>query len=292
MSTDLVSIGMPVHNGEHYLEQAVRSNLDQTYPHFELIIADNASTDRTRELCEAFAQSDRRIRYVRNDANIGAAANYNKVFRMARGDYFRWSNADDVVAPTLLERTLPVLSARSDAVIAFGRTCFIDEAGDQLEIFHDDLDLRHDKASQRYIEFTRKYRLTNIIYGLMRSSAMRRTELMGNGKLPAGDINFLAAMILQGKFISIDDVLFYRRMHEAAFSALKERAQERQFWNASSARIACPRWRSIFADAKAVLRSPLPMREKLALLAFTAKRAYWERQALTRDVISLFSLRA
>jgi GT2 family glycosyltransferase len=73
-----VSIELPVFNGEEFLSSAIASILAQTYPDFELIISDNASTDRTETICREYAASDRRIRYYRNDRNLGAAVNFNR----------------------------------------------------------------------------------------------------------------------------------------------------------------------------------------------------------------------
>jgi glycosyltransferase involved in cell wall biosynthesis len=66
-----VSIGLPVYNGEKFLPEAITSLLAQTFEDFELIISDNASTDRTEEICRTFADQDKRIRYVGNQENIG-----------------------------------------------------------------------------------------------------------------------------------------------------------------------------------------------------------------------------
>ena len=90
----LVSIGMPVFNGEDYVEAALDSILTQTFTNFELIISDNASTDRTEEICNDFADSDDRIRYYRQEKNLGAAANFNRVFELSSGKYFKWAAHD------------------------------------------------------------------------------------------------------------------------------------------------------------------------------------------------------
>lgn len=80
-----VSIGLPVYNGEVFLAETLNSILSQTFQDFELIICDNASTDQTQEICRKFARQDERIRYYRNEANLGAAKNFNRVFSLARG---------------------------------------------------------------------------------------------------------------------------------------------------------------------------------------------------------------
>ena len=72
-----VTIGLPVYNGENYLAEAIDSILGQTFTDFELVISDNASTDRTEEICRKYADQNQRIRYFRHDRNRGASPNYN-----------------------------------------------------------------------------------------------------------------------------------------------------------------------------------------------------------------------
>jgi glycosyltransferase involved in cell wall biosynthesis len=285
----LVSIGIPVFNGERYLEQALRANLNQTATDFELIISDNASTDRTEMICRDYAASDSRVRFYRNERNVGAAANYNRLFHLAKGEFFRWSNADDLIAPNLVATLLPVLHSRPDVAIVYARTRLIDAEGNTIEDFNDNLDLQSDDASERYIELVNRLRLTNIIYGLMRASAMRRTELMGNGKLPAGDVSFLAAMVLLGKFVSADGTFFYRRMHDGAFSANRDPVKQQLFWRGSAKATTFASWRARLAEHRAILRSPIPARQKARLLGYSAKRLYWHRRQLASEVLGLFA---
>src|SRR5262245_45018612 len=103
-ATPRVSIGLPIFNGEKYVAQAFDSILAQTYADFELIISDNASTDQTEAICQAYANRDRRIRYYRNNRNLGAAANYNRVFDLSTGVYFKWAAHDDIVLPTFVTK--------------------------------------------------------------------------------------------------------------------------------------------------------------------------------------------
>src|SRR5262245_38039803 len=98
-SSPRVSIGMPVRNGEPFIADAIDSLLAQTLTDFELIICDNASTDRTQEICGEYAAQDARIRYYRNPTNLGPAQNHNKCFELSRGEYFRWHAHDDMCLP-------------------------------------------------------------------------------------------------------------------------------------------------------------------------------------------------
>jgi glycosyltransferase involved in cell wall biosynthesis len=94
----LVSIGLPVYNAGQYLEEALDSILAQTFEDFELIISDNGSTDNTEAICWSYARRDQRIRYFRNETNLGAAWNFNRVFELASGKYFKWTARRSICA--------------------------------------------------------------------------------------------------------------------------------------------------------------------------------------------------
>ena len=130
--TPKVSIGLAVYNGENYLEQAINSILSQTFRDFELIISDNASTDRTKEICLKYAKQDPRICYHRNAVNIGGANNENLTFKMARGEYFRWAAHDDYCAPTLIEKCLEQLEKDPTVVLCHSKVIAIDGCGETL----------------------------------------------------------------------------------------------------------------------------------------------------------------
>jgi len=142
--TPKISVGMPVYNGESYLEDAIDCVLNQTDEDFVLIISDNASSDRTEEICRGIAAKDRRVVYSRNAKNIGAASNYNHVFELASGPYFRWFNADDLCAPNLHEECLAALEHDPEAVLSYGKTTFIDQDGATTGQYEDHLDLGQD----------------------------------------------------------------------------------------------------------------------------------------------------
>ena len=135
--TPLVSIGVPVYNGERYLRASLDALLAQTFTDIELIVSDNASTDATLSICSDVAQRDQRVRMFRQERNLGAPANWNFTARQARGRFFKWASASDLCAPWMIERCLEAMQDES-VVLAFGRTCFIDEDGHQLGVFERD----------------------------------------------------------------------------------------------------------------------------------------------------------
>lgn len=104
--TPRLSIGMPIYNGEAYVSEAIDSLLAQTTGDFELIISDNASTDSTPAICQAYAAQDSRVRYIRQPSNLGASGNFVFVLRAARYEYFMWAACDDVWSPTWTETLL------------------------------------------------------------------------------------------------------------------------------------------------------------------------------------------
>ena len=108
-----VSIGMPVYNGEEFLERALDSLLAQSFSDFELIISDNASQDKTQEICLRYAARDPRVKYYRNETNIGAAENFNRVFALSSGEYFKWAGHDDSWTPDYLERCVSSVTRQS-----------------------------------------------------------------------------------------------------------------------------------------------------------------------------------
>jgi len=92
----MISVGMPVYNGEQWVAAAVESILNQTYRDFELVISDNNSSDATDEICRRYAETDSRIKYIRQPVNIGASANYSFVFRSARAPHFNPDPPDEL----------------------------------------------------------------------------------------------------------------------------------------------------------------------------------------------------
>ena len=111
-----VSIGMPVYNGEKDLRRVLDSLLNQTFEDFDLIISDNASTDATKEICLEYADKDKRIRYIRQTKNLGAASNFRYVLNEAHGKYFMWAAADDVRSLEFLELNYTFLENNIDYV--------------------------------------------------------------------------------------------------------------------------------------------------------------------------------
>lgn len=126
----IVSIGMPVYNGEKYLRIAIKSILAQSFTDFELIISDNSSTDKTPAICEEYALIDSRIKYIRQQTNLGGEANFKFVFDQAQAEYFTWAAVDDIRTDGFLEKNILFLQANPDYSFSCSPNCFIGEEND------------------------------------------------------------------------------------------------------------------------------------------------------------------
>ena len=102
----LVSIITPSYNTAGFIAETIRSVQSQTYPNWEMIIVDDCSSDNTDEAVKPFLASDKRIKYVKNDRNSGAAVSRNKALRMAQGKWVAFLDSDDLWMPEKLERQL------------------------------------------------------------------------------------------------------------------------------------------------------------------------------------------
>ena len=101
-----VSICLPIYNGEAFLADCIDSVLAQTHVDFELLIVDDGSTDGSAAIVDGYASRDPRVRYHRNENNLGLVANWNRCVALARHDWIKFVFQDDLIAPTCLERLM------------------------------------------------------------------------------------------------------------------------------------------------------------------------------------------
>ena len=244
--TQHVTIGLPVHDGEDFIAEAIESILAQTHSDLELIIADNASTDATEAICRDFAQRDRRVRYIRRENNIGAINNFNALVAMGKGAYFKWAAHDDVLAPRFLATAVATLEADRSLVLAMPRTTLIDEKGASLRYAperdacvndrgmyfpkapDDNAGLTAADPVERFAAIVFKTVLCAEMFGVIRRPLLDQIPLQGN--YYGSDKVFLADLALRGRFWLGEEPLFLRRCHakqysSAYFDSAKGRAQ-------------------------------------------------------------------
>ena len=117
----LVSVLMTCYNREDYIGEAIRSVLNSTYPHWELIIVDDGSTDRTVNIARQFEAQDRRIHVYVNEKNLGDYPNRNKAAGYAEGRYLKYLDSDDYLYPFGLESMVFFMEQYPEAGYGLGQ---------------------------------------------------------------------------------------------------------------------------------------------------------------------------
>lgn len=284
-----VTIGLPVYNGANYLAAGLDSILAQSYPDFDLLISDNASTDATEEICRAYASRDKRIRYIRQPQNLGAAANYNLVARMNESPYFKWAAHDDLLAPDFLAACVDALDRDPAVVLASPGTILIDETGAPLPYSAErggmidragvcwptmpekNDDLAAADASLRFQAVMLNMVMCVEIFGLMRYSALRRTDLQG--AFSGADKVLLAQMSLLGPFWLGREALFLRRCHSEQFSAQASGSYRAAWFSGRRDSMLTQQLRLLLAYCRIAASGELTMAQRGSCLFAVVRRA-------------------
>jgi glycosyltransferase involved in cell wall biosynthesis len=293
----VVSVGVPVYNGEKYLAETLDSLLAQSRGDFEIVISDNASTDRTFEICRSYQQKDVRIRYFRNDRNIGAAPNFNRVVELADAPLVHCGACDDLYQPRFLERCVDAINRDPGLVLSYPETTMIDEQGAPL-LF----DRRRNCFLDTHGEFlmtpvppyigtatSPERRFRDVLWpmgwclplsGVIRRDALLRTSLYRS--YYGADKVLLAELSLQGRFFQVGEALFGKRVHRDGthYKTTRERAEHE-----SKAPIGIPPQVKMFRDyVKMTLAADMNSRQRLHCLATIAgiarRRDVWRRLLL------------
>ncbi len=280
----LVSIGMPVFNGAHSVAASLDSLLAQTCRDFELIICDNASTDATPEVCARYAARDARIHYYRNPQNLGVNPNYNLVLARASAPFFKWASANDLCAPTFLERCLAPLQADPAVVLAYPRTTLIDAADQVIGPYADGLDLREDDPCLRLRRALDRLRLNNVMNGVIRRATLARIPPIGG--YPPADLALVIELALYGKFVEVPEPLFLRRFDRDSTLSLRDERDWLRFHDPTlRSRMLLSRWRLHAAYFGAVWRAPLSRGARRRALGCLVRQLYWSRGQLWADLV-------
>jgi glycosyltransferase involved in cell wall biosynthesis len=281
-SPPILSVGLPVYNGLPYLEEALRSVLDAEFADFELIVCDNASTDRTGELVQDVATRDRRVRYVRNEQNIGAARNYNKSFALARGKYFRWMASDDLHSRGAIARCVEALEGDASAILAFPETRLIDTTGAVTASYDDGDGWSSFSAAARFRYSLTRWGLSNTMFGVIRTDVLLETTLQGN--YPAADLVMQSDLAIRGPFCKVHGEFYYRRMHDGCTDNLDAVALA-QFYNPGQTQAFDAKLLRVFRELGRVVRgAPVTASERLRLWGALGRCALWQRDVLLREL--------
>lgn len=174
-SSPTVSIGMPVYNGERTLREALDTLLSQSFSDFELIISDNASVDGTAKICRHYAAQDKRIRYIRQSANVGPLANFKFVLNEAQAPYFVWVACDDKRSNDFLKDNIGFLEKNPEYSASASPNTF--ENWDKSTPLID-FSLKDEKY-RRFIKFFKYcFQSHAIFYSVMRKDVLRKCKFI------------------------------------------------------------------------------------------------------------------
>lgn len=125
----LISVVMPVYNGEKYLKESIESILNQSYKNFEFIIIDDASTDDSLKIIKKYAKKDKRIKLLQNKTNLKEPKSRNRGFAIARGKYISIMDADDISLSNRFELQLRAFKNDKNLSVCGGAIDIIDDQG-------------------------------------------------------------------------------------------------------------------------------------------------------------------
>ncbi|MFS4439255.1 glycosyltransferase family 2 protein [Paracoccaceae bacterium GXU_MW_L88] len=215
-----ITVLMPVHNGEAYLEEAMRSMMTQTFEDFEILVVDDASSDNTPNMLQQFQKEDSRIRVLRSEDNLRITRALNYGLDHARGEYIARMDADDISDPERLAVQIAFMDANPDVYLCGTSVTTIDEHGEKI------------RASTRTRDDVQCAWLQPFQCALIHPTFFFRriahdgTELRYNPEFPMSqDHDFVNRALKLGKVVSLPDNLVKYRSHPAATSRAKLHAQ-------------------------------------------------------------------
>jgi len=205
-----VTIGMLAYNGEKTIEKALDSLLSQTFKDFELIISNDASTDKTGSICEKFALKDSRINYICQDKNIGELPNAVFLLNKAKGKYFMWHADDDWRSPDFLMTNVIVLDQNSRFVASTSPSCY--EGEENMKNKHVKFSLEG-TVKERYKVFLQNaWKSHGIYYSLMRTKIAKQYKDL-HVFYAANDWSFDFFLITRGEINRCEDGLLVLGIH-------------------------------------------------------------------------------
>lgn len=208
-----MSVGLPTYNRAASLSRAIESVLAQDYQSFVLLISDNASTDETETLCLEAVQRDSRVKYLRQQSNQGAIANFHEVLRQSEGEFFMWLADDDWLDQSYLRQCVEILTESPDYSLVCGRARYFDQG----EFANEGLvmDLLQDQGSDRVLGYYSKVADNGTFYGVMRLPQVLQVPLENRF---GGDWFLVAAIAFMGKIKTLEGTYLNRNLGGATAS--------------------------------------------------------------------------
>ena len=266
----LVSVIMPVYNGEKYLAEAIESVLSQTFTNFELLIVDDGSTDGSAEIIRAFEAQDRRVRFIQLAHNIGMADAWNQGIAATTAEYITGMDCDDVSLPQRLEKQVDFM--RDNPHIGGVGTWACRMNQDLTQIIFDLQTPPQHALIALHMFFNRSVVGATVMY--------RQKYIRAVGGYTPGingyhdrDLQLRLLWDTDIRFANLPDILYLYRKHEHAWSVIEER-------NSPEEGLA----RKRLAFARLCGKTPEATMNRLHILSMRGKLGWAQRRAAKRDL--------
>jgi glycosyltransferase involved in cell wall biosynthesis len=224
-SEPIITIGMPVFNGEKTISESIDSLLNQTFLDFKLIISDNVSTDLTQKICEDYAKKDKRVQYVKQKKNIGMLNNFNFLLEKTKSKYFMWAASDDFWDTDFIKKNIQILETKKNMVCSISEIVLFDN--------FDDLKLKRNSPSNflqfRPVQYITgsyeekvlsylKFNSGSHVYGIFQTEILKKSTV----KIEYGgwDLWILLKALKFGDLYVVDEVLMYRSINGASYNSI------------------------------------------------------------------------
>ena len=216
MNKPLVSVCMPVLNGELFLSQALDSLLGQDYDNIEIIILDNMSTDNTQKICQQFAKKDSRIRYILDDTNRITHDAANHLANYINGEYCTLACDDDLWKPEYISRLVSILNANPEIGLAYSNAAYVDTSGrkTQRPILRGRKLYKSDKSKfSNFWKFLVYRHIVPMIFGVFRTPVYKEALPFDTFDETIADVDnlFILKFLTIAKVHSTNEILFYYR---------------------------------------------------------------------------------
>ena len=220
----LISVCMPVFNGQRFLAHTLDSLLAQDYGNFEIVILDNISTDNTKNICLSYAKKDARVRYIIDDIQVGVSDGHNRVAQYARGQYFMVACDDDVYEPDCLSKLFEIIDNNQDIGLVFCEVDLIDENGIRRPSGSSKYCLFFNENNTRYknvLLYMYKRWPVPLIFGLFRTSLYKQTLPFTHIDSENGERNvdnlFILKILSLARIACSEETLFFYRDRDRGY---------------------------------------------------------------------------
>jgi len=220
---------MPVYNGERFIRTALDSLISQSFRDFELIISDNASDDKTHDICQEYVMKDSRIKYTRQSKNFGGYWNFNYVLKHARGQYFMWASVDDFWLPRFIEKNIEALDSNQETIGSISDIKLYDSFSKESKPSINDLLNRNSRRFQYVISTSGtieervrtylKFFQASIIYSIFRTEVIKKSFI--SELFWANDLAIVLNTLKYGNLNVVDEILMYRYVPQKSISLIQ-----------------------------------------------------------------------